>query len=224
MSSLPPAHQGRTTNEIVTEKLYFDSPGYLYRAMSWLDAASCERIYPHLLYACIEGRMGIEYLLFEQVVISTGAKLTEEQYLQCVRDGKLEKSLLRITPEYEKLQQFTRALASVEPSLPKLVEWEPKELMKAWGQLSEHLHWQGVRGRTTECPEWAVRSLQAVRTVLEPIWTKLSSGQSGIMHPSEMKSEVHEVWKRYLSNEIDLESVKFQLDYLRPTLMTKYGA
>ena len=70
---LPPSHTSRTPEQIVSEKIYFDSAGYLYRAMSWIDHFERNDHFVSLLYACIEARYGIEYLIFEEIIISTGA-------------------------------------------------------------------------------------------------------------------------------------------------------
>ena len=37
-----PQYRGRTAIEIINEKVYFDSVGYAYRALSWLDLAKRE--------------------------------------------------------------------------------------------------------------------------------------------------------------------------------------
>jgi hypothetical protein len=76
--NLPPSHIGRNAADIIERQSYFDSVGYLYRAVSWLDLFERSNAWPTLLYACIEGRYGIEYLLFEELVVGTGANLSRE--------------------------------------------------------------------------------------------------------------------------------------------------
>ena len=167
--------------------------------------------------------MEIEYLLFEQVIIATGANLTEEEYQRCVKDGSIEKALRRIVPDYKKLRKFTVAVASIDSVTPKLIEWDPQSLMKASGKLLAYLHWQGVQGRTTEDTDWAARALKDARSIVEPIWTQISSRQNGILHRSQMTPEILALWKRYRDVRLDLASVRFRLDYLLPALSAKYA-
>lgn len=223
MGNLPPSHTNRTPEDILSKDVYFDSVGYIYRAMSWLDIAFRKQSFPELVYACIEGRLGIEYLLFEELVISSGANLTREQYERCLKEGKLAKTIERVSPDYRKLQEFAQVVVAVEVSAPRLVSWEPKALMKAWGQLSEYLHWKGVKTETTEDEEWVSESIEEVRSILGPIWEKATSGQSGIMRPDQMHPEVRDVWNDFQAGTITAYGVKRRLAILRPYLREKYA-
>src|ERR1041384_7581865 len=99
-----PSHINRKPEEIILRDSYLDSVGYLYRAVSWLDYFQRINHFPALLYACIEGRFGIEYLLFEELVMGTGAKLSREDYEKCLTQGtKLKKAIDRLVPDYNKL-------------------------------------------------------------------------------------------------------------------------
>jgi hypothetical protein len=65
-----PSHVGKTPAEIIAiEQL--DGGGYLYKSMAWLNYFERVPVFSPLLYACIDARHGIEYLLFEELVIST---------------------------------------------------------------------------------------------------------------------------------------------------------
>ncbi len=212
-----PSNRNRTAEEITGENLYFDSVGYLYRAVSWLDHFERTPRFTSLLYACIEGRMGIEYLLFEELVISTGAKLSREDYGRCLKNRKSFAKLIRqLSPDHEKAQQFTHAILEIEPGAPTLVFWSPRELEKVWGKLSKYVHWTGARTETTEDPDWRKRVAQDVKEVLLPIWENMSSGQSGLLHPTNMKSHVREVWDDFKNDSIDINSVKVRLQLIRP--------
>ena len=150
---LAPSHINRNAEEIIRQNSYLDSAGYLYRAVSWLDYFERIDHFPALLYACIEGRFGIEYLLFEELVIGTGTNLSRQDYEKCLKEPtKLKKAIDRLIPDYEKLQQFTSIVVILEARVPKLIYWEPRELMKSWGKLSEYLHWLGAKSETTRSP------------------------------------------------------------------------
>ncbi|AEJ01261.1 hypothetical protein Nit79A3_1429 [Nitrosomonas sp. Is79A3] len=213
-----PNYIGKSPDEIIGIDL-FDSASYLYRSMAWLDYHKRTKKFSSLLYACAEGRNGIEYLLFEELVISTGANLSVEKYKKCVNEKNLfKRTIAQLSPDYELLQIFSQIILSLEPSAPKLIYWDHSSLMKAWGVLSRYLHWSGARNLTSENAVWLDSARLAVHDVLEPIWLKITSGQSGLMHPNNMVPIVHEIWERFRSGEIDASAAKFQLKFLEPVV------
>jgi hypothetical protein len=219
----PPTHIGRTPEEIVSQNLCFSSVGYFYRAVSWLNYFQRTDHFPALLYACIEGRFGIEYMLFEELVIGTGANLSREDYEKCLKERtKLSKAIEKLIPDYEKLQEFTSACVSLEPRLPKIIRWRPRELMKSWGDLSEYLHWFGARAETTELASWRARTYTEVEKTILPIWEKIVSGRSAFLHPDNMTPEIREVWLSFKNGGTDLEGAKIRIDILKPMLLQKY--
>ena len=221
---LPPSHTARTPEQIISENIYFDSAGYLYRAMSWIDHFERNDQYAALLYACIEARYGIEYLIFEEIIISTGADLSMEEYEQCLKTPtKLYNALKRISPDYERLQGFAKIIVRLEPKFPKIIQLQPKKLLKAWGSISNYLHWCGSRNNTTEVKQWRLDAGNNIRGIVEPIWLKISSGQSAIMHPKDMHPEILELWEKYKNNDIDAEGIKIRMDILKPMLQSKYA-
>lgn len=211
-----PNHVGKNPNEIADIDS-FDSASYLYRSMAWLDYHKRSKKFSSLLYACAEGRHGIEYLLFEELVISTGANLSVEDYKKCVNErNRFKKTIEQLSPNYELLQAFTKILVSLEPKLPKIIYWDHSSLMKAWGALSHYLHWFGARNLTSENQEWLDSALPEIEKVLVPIWTKITSGQSGLMHPKDMAPVVREIWECFRTRKIDDATAKFRLEYLKP--------
>lgn len=211
-----PNYIGKNPSEILAVE-FFDSASYLYRGMAWLDYHKRTKQFSPLIYACVEGRHGIEYLLFEELVISTGANLSIEDYQKCVNErNRFKKTIAQLSPDYERLQVFTKILASLEPSIPKLIYWDHSAVMKAWGSLSHYLHWFGARNLTSENATWVASAQTEIFKVLEPIWLKITSGPSGLMHPKDMNRVVREVWERFKSGEIDGPAAKFQLEYLKP--------
>ena len=192
-------------------------------AVSWLDHFERSHSWPTLLYACIEGRYGIDYHLRE-LVIGTGANLSREDYERCVQEPtKLAKAISRLLPDYEKLQQFTSAIVSLAPEVPKVIYWKPKELMKAWGELSKYLHWCGHRLETAENAEWKKNALSDVTDVLAPIWNKITSGQSACMHPDQMNAEIRQLWLEFKADRVDLDGVRIRMILLKPMLELKYA-
>jgi hypothetical protein len=221
---LPPSHIGRSPEEIASKTLHFDSAGYLYRAVSWLDYYKRSKNFPALLYASIEGRMAVEYLLFELLVIGTSAQLTLEEYKKCLKDRtKLDKAISRLVPNYEKVQEFSALLIEFEPALPKHLKWNIKDLKKDWGVLSEYLHWLGAANLTAEKDAWCATAYEELRSILQPLWEKLSSGQSMMMPPGNMTHEVREVWEDFSVGKVDSDSARIRLRILKPVLNAKYA-
>ena len=216
---LPPSHTSRTPEDILSKELYFDSVGYLYRAMSWLDYFERNDQFTALIYACIEARFGIENLIFEEIVISTGAKLSKEDYEKCLNNPtKLYKALKKISPEYEKLQEFTQIIVSLSPNLPRIIQWKPRELIKSWGKISKYLHWCGSKSETAELSIWRANVGREMKGEIEPIWHKITSGHSGLMHPDDMHPNISELWDQFKSGDIDTESANIRMQILKPLL------
>ena len=88
--------------------------------------------------------------------------------------------------------------------------------MKTWGVLSQYLHWFGARSLTTENPQELKLVSNLIESELNPIWIKITSGQSALMHPKDMVQVVYEIWDLFRMGKISVESAKFQLDYLKP--------
>ncbi len=217
-----PTYRNRTADEIAHQKLFFDSAGYFYRSMSWLDSFSHNHQFTNLLYACIEARMGIEYTFFEEVILSTGANLSRADYQRCLGSPrKLRKLLRNITPDYEKLQKFTQAVSDITPGTPRIIFWDLKQLELAWGMLSEYLHWFGARTETTDDPQWLDQAHQKILAIVEPIWNKLLSGYNAIAHPDGMKPNTREIWEDFRLGKIDIESARTRLNIIRPMIIGK---
>jgi hypothetical protein len=212
-----PAYQNRSPEQILGVNLHFDSAGYLFRAVSWLDYFDRTRHYTSLLYACVEGRMGIECLLFEELVISTGARLSRHDYERCVRErGKFVKLIRQLSPDYDKLQEFARVVIEITPGAPKVIYWALADLEKKWGILSKYIHWSGHPTETTEDDAWLGVMRENVAGALVPIWKKMSMGQSGVLHPDDMAPTARAVWDEFKNGRIDIERAKIRLQITRP--------
>lgn len=216
-------HRNRTPEDIVTRDLEFDSMGYLYRSISWLDYFERTDRVPAFFYACMEGRYAIEQLLFEQLVIGTGANLLRSDYETCLKNSSnLSKMIDRLVPDFLKLQEFTSVVIELDSNLPQVIFWKPKELMKSWGRLSTYLHWVGANRETTENTRWKQDALNNVKAILMPIWDQYNSaGGSGIMHFDDMQPEVNQIWQDFKEDKIGLESVRIRMKIVQPRLQQK---
>lgn len=214
----PPNHRNRTAAEIVSEHVYHDALGFGYRATSWLDLAKRSGNFAALHYACIDARLAIEHLIFEQLVITAGKALTREAYERCLAEPrKLDKLLARFVPDYERLQEFTEIVASLSAGPPPINRWKIKGLMKNWGVLSAYLHWSGAPVDTTENAEWQDLAVKKSAEIIEPLWEKMGSGHSACMRPEDMKPpSVRSIWEDFRIGRIDEASARVRLEIVRP--------
>ncbi len=214
-----PKFTGRLPGQIVTKSVFFDSVGYIFRALSWLDIAKRIRNICALQYAAHDTRQGIEQLLFEELVLSVGTKLDRGEYEKCKGNStKLHKIIRRLSPDYEKLAHFTQAIASVDPYLPPLETWDHKQLMKHWGIVSTYLHWAGEPAETVEDKDWVKTGIKAVEAAANHIWEKKTSGYTGIIMPKNMAPEIRALWDRFKAGETNLAGVKRAANIALPIL------
>ncbi|MES9855409.1 MAG: hypothetical protein ABW166_02230 [Sedimenticola sp.] len=214
-----PDHRNKSATDILAIMAPLDSATYFYLAICWFDLYTREGKFQVLLNAAISARMGIEYLLFEEVLLSCEDGLSEEEYKKCLKDSrKLEKVLNRLQPEYVKLKEFTQAFAKLEPKAPILINWDIKALLKQWGVLSSILHWCGANIYTTMSDEWLSKTGVNIGGVIESLWNKKTSGQSGIMHVNDMKPDTKLIWEAFKAGKINSSSVIKRLEIMRPII------
>lgn len=204
-----PEYRGRTLEQIISERVYFDSVGYAYRALSWLDVAKRTRNVCALQYAAHDTRQAIEQLFFEEIVLSVGTQLDRKEYEKCKGNStKLHKIIRRLNPDYNKLSQFTKAIISTFPQSPPFIIWDHKVLIRLWGTVSGYLHWAGEPAEIYESTEWIDKAIEAVEKAANHIWQKNESGITGIMTPQNMQPEIRDCWDRFRAGEVDIASVK----------------
>jgi len=214
-----PEFKGRSPEEIISQGIYFDSVGYSYRSLSWLDIAKRERNVPALQYAAHDVRQAVEQLLFEEIILSVGTKLDRKEYEKIIGNStKLYKVVRRLNPDYQKLVKFTQAIASADPNLPPIVSWDHNKLMKHWGKVSNYLHWVGEPAETVESDNWLSEGIIIVENAAEYIWHKMSTGYSGIMMPKNMQVEIRQCWERFRINEISFNAAKQIVRLAQPVL------
>ena len=214
-----PSHRNRTSQQILRNHIYHDALGFGFRAASWLDLLRRTNEFAAFHYACIDARLAIEHLIFEQIVITSGEALTPETYARCVaQPRKLKKLLDQINPDYEKLQAFTNIVCSLSPGFPPVNQWNVKTLMKSWGTLSSYLHWSGAHSETTEDPNWQEKAILAIANIIDPLWQKLSSAHSGCVPPKTMKPAARQVWDDFREGRIDEKAARIRLESTPPFL------
>ena len=207
-----PEFKGREAEEILLKDVQFDSSGYFFRAASWVDFAYRKRAFTPLIYACADARHGIEYLLFESLILSTGANIDEETYKRCTKErNSFEKLIRKLSPDYIKLQEFTKASLSAWSDAPRLIFWDHRKLMKDWGHISSYLHWFGAITRTTDDPEWIAQAYEKIAGIIIPLWEKASSGPMGLLHDSQMTDSARALWYEYRAGELSFAELEKKL-------------
>lgn len=146
-----PPHINRSLNQIVDGKPHFDSTWLIWKSLAWLDYAKRNTNVSALQYATLELRQGIEQLWFDIIVTAVGGRLDVKEYSRCKQNAtKMYKIIRRLQPDYQKLVRFTNICCSLEPHLPRIVEWDMPRLMRIHGEIAEYLHFYGVPSDTTE--------------------------------------------------------------------------
>lgn len=206
-----PNHRNRTADEISSKDVHHDSTGYFFRSASWIDYVKRTGNFAAFYYACIDARLAIEHLIFEQLVISAGESLNFDNYKRCVSNPrKLDKLIQELVPDYEKLQEFAEIVCSLQ-SKRTLNRWNVKDLRKYWGQISRYLHWMGAKDETNGSQQWRDCAIQEVASIVEKLWEKSKSGYSGSIRIDTMPPKVHDIWGEFRDGVINVESVRIRL-------------
>jgi len=214
-----PNFEDRSPERIIEENVYFDSAGYAYRALSWLDIAKKRRNVCALQYAAHDIRQAIEQLLFEDLVMSVGTALDRKDYEKCKGNStKIQNMIKRLSPDYDRLVQFAQAIISTIPGAPPIIVRDHSVLMRHWGVTSKYLHWGGEATETVKSDSWFDSGVLAVDSAATHIWEKMRSGLSGIMMPSDMQPEIRSLWERFRTGEIDLTAVERAAHLALPVL------
>ncbi len=219
-----PTGKGRSAEEIISENIYFDSHGFLYRAVSWLDYVERTKQFSALYYACADARLGIEHLMYELLVICNYADFSEEHYQRCVRDpGKLDKLFQKMNPDYIKIQEFTSIVNSLTLGMPRTVSWHLPELRKSWGHLSKYLHWYGIADRTINTVVWQNSAMAEVTSIISPIWDKLGQGRIGALDFKSMPEPVQSIFNEFKADKINAKEAKCRLYIAKSLLSAQLG-
>lgn len=219
MVKVIPNYRGRTAHAIITENVRNESSGYIYRALSWLDIARREKSSPAFQYGAHDTRQGIEQLLFEELVLSTGANLDRLQYQKCLENRtKLCTIINRLSPDREKLGKFVQIVMTTGNPALDLMVWDHKLLMKYWGAVSDYLHWAGAIDETLNKWSWVEAGIAKTEEACMYIWKNQTEKKTGFMSPSDMHQEIAALWERFKAGSIGTEEVKIACELLQPEL------
>lgn len=211
-----PSFCNRTPIEIITEQPFYESSGRIYRALSWLDYAITNRSISALEYAALETRLGIEQLLFEQLIVGVGSELDAREYKKCKGQAKLLGNIIeKLVPRYEQLVEFTRAMA---PKGLPITKWDNRKLDKLSGKVSEYLHWSGGLDVTVQSAEWFDSGVAIVENAAQYIWQGLTTGNTGVMNLKKLEPEMLELWELFAAGKISLEQAVQRADEMEPML------
>lgn len=219
MTKVIPNFRGRTAHVIITENVFNDSVGYVYRALSWLDLAKREKSSPAFQYGAHDARQGIEQLLFEELVLSTGANLERSEYQKSLGNStKLHAIIKRLSPDREKLGIFVKAVMETGNPKFELMVWDHKLLMNYWGVVSNYLHWAGAIDETINKLSWVETGIVQTEEACLYIWKNKTKKETGIMLPSDMHPEIAALWLRFKAGSIGEKEVKIACELLHPVL------
>lgn len=212
----------RSPNEIVTCINHYESSGRAFKALSWLDYAKKSSCVSALEYSALETRLAIEQLIFEQLVVGVGTTLDKSDYKKCRGDaGKLSQMVERLVPKYEKLVDFTVAMA---PRNIPITKWDNRKLDQHSGKVSQYLHWSGGLDLTVQSADWFSRGLSIVGEAANYIWTGLTTGNTGLMTLEKLEPEMLELWELYASDQLSLKDAVLRADLLEPMLQARISA
>jgi hypothetical protein len=219
MTKIIPNYLNRTASSIVSVNVRYESSGYIYRALSWLDLAKRERSPVAFQYAAHDARHGIEQLLFEELILSVGTKLDRKEYEKCLGNStKLHAIINRLSPEREKLSRFNQALFSVGSVQIPLMVWNHKLLMKYGGQVSRYLHWTGAIDETEDDWSWIETGIKITEEACLYIWKNQINRETGVMLPQDMHPEILGLWEKYRDGSIGVDEVRISSCLLEPAI------
>lgn len=214
-----PEFKNRTPSQIINEMNLFESSGRAYKALSWLDYAKSNSNVSALEYAALEARLAIEQLLFEQIIISVGTELDISDYKKCNGNAKdLSRMIEKLTPHYEKLMDFTKAMAPTD--LP-ITKWDNRALVKYHGKISNYLHWSGGLDVTVKSEKWLKCGISKVESAIGYIWHGLTTGNTGVMPVEKLEPELKELWLLFRNDKITITEVVQKAAEIEPVLQAR---
>ncbi len=211
--------EGKNADQILANPIIDHSSWHFFQAVSWADLAKRTQRPSALHYGAFELRYGIEYLLFEILVLSNRG-LTEEEYRKCVGDPHAMKKMLHSSQvEYGKRVEFTRILLDLDTRAPKLRFWKLEELFKFWGIASELLHFVGAHSRTYGDGIWFVKCLARLESILDPLWVASTTTLGfGLLSKDTMQPEVQAAWEEFSAGTLKEEDLKIRMRIVQPIL------
>ena len=214
--------EGKTADQILDNPFVPMSTWHVFQALSWVDLAKRRQSASALLYAAIELRYGLEYLLFELLVIAN-PKLTESEYKECIGSPKKIRKLLETDGRiYAKRAEFTKILLSLESQPLKLRYWDLSEIFRYWGVASSYLHFWGSHNRTNQDLNWSIKGIAEIEKIAETIYSEAQQTLGvGFMSLEGMPPEVKIAWDEFVSDKLSAEDLRIRMKILRPILIKR---
>lgn len=214
-----PEYKRRSPRDILLKMNHFDSTGRIYKALSWVEFAKENKNISALEYAALEVRLGIEQLIFEQLIIAVGSELDRDDYKRCTGNAKkMSQVILRLVPAYEKLIDFTIAIA---PKDIPITKWDNRALIEYSGKVSAYLHWSGGLDITVQSKQWFEQGIELVSGIANYLWQKMISGHTGVIVIDKLEPEIADLWFSYCDGKVSLEDVTKEVDILEPIIMQR---
>ncbi len=215
----PTTFRNRSPEEILNDSNFYESSGRVFKALSWLDIAVRTKTVSALEYAALEARLGIEQLVFEELIVGVGTTLDRKDYKKCKGDVvELTKVINRLIPKYEMLVDFSKAMMS--PDFP-ITKWDNKKLNSYHGRVSQYLHWSGGLDLTIHSEKWFQRGVDLVTEVANYMWNGLTTGNIAVMNLERLQPEILELWELFSTCEISLETAVLRAEILEPLLLAR---
>ena len=198
--------------------LHNHSSWHIERALEWIDYANRSRAPGAVGYAAYELRQGIEYLLFELLVISSEA-LSEAEYRECFGPAKnVGAKLAGTAVSYKKLSQFTRLIFEcLREPMPVMKVWDTSELMRYWGTASEYLHFRGTHASSACDPNWIRDAIERLSIPARAMYEVLTTTMgTAAIRPSGMNPTTKKTWDDFREDRITLEQARTRLEIFHP--------
>jgi hypothetical protein len=220
----------RSADEIIANILTdeFDhSSWHFFQARSWLDLAKRTDNPSAIQYAALELRYGLEYLLFELLVLKNHF-LDEKEYRRCIgHRNEIEKMLKHVGPSYPKLCRFTELVirTGATPSYPIIQFWDLGDIAKYWGIASEYLHFVGPHIRTHRNHDWCGAAIARLSEISDKIWQAVTrTAATALLNPANMEPEVRQAWAEFQSGSLSEDELVNRMRILTPILNARLTA
>jgi hypothetical protein len=218
--------RGISPSKILSRRPSDDSTWHFFQALSWLDYATRENAPSAIQYAALELRYGVEYLLFELLVLSSeSVTLAEYQKAIGTHNAKqLKKMLDSPGRNYTKLAEFTKIVLSVDADAPKLQFWKIPDLFRYWAVASEFLHFHGPHSLTLLESNWAPKAIARLGSILGDVWSEVTQTiGKGLLKPSGMPAEVYQAWSEFAQGKLNHKDLALRLRIMQPGLQARRG-
>jgi hypothetical protein len=216
--------RGKSPDEILTNRPLDHSSWHFFQSRSWLDYATSEHAPSAIHYAAFELRYGIEYLVFELLVLASES-LSLREYRQAIGDVKQTKKLLASPARnYAKLAEFTKVIVSVDSDALPVQVWNLDDLFRYWGVASEFLHFLGAHSVSYSQTDWTAKAIARLDSVLNPLWSAIT-GTIGkaLIRPSQMQPEVRQAWIEFKDGTLTKGDLIRRLKIMQPALQMRRG-